>query len=115
MQYTFERHSDTIGIFQLEGNLIGERDGMELTDVTKEELQDGLRYFVIDLSQLQHINSSGLGALTMLLTKIRKKEGELVLVQPSDYIRNLLVITKLDRIFTIYASVEDAVAALEAT
>ncbi len=114
MKYTYEVQPNRIGLFKLEGNLIGESDGMELTNLFNEEMEDGVSNFVVDLTELQHINSSGLGVLITLLTKARKKDGELVLVKPSDYIRNLLIITKLDKIFQIFDTVDLAMKELEA-
>lgn len=98
-----------IGIFNLEGSLIGENDGIAITEAFTEQLDNGIKNFVVNLETLKHINSSGLGVLLTLLTKSRKAGGELVLVKPSDFIKNLLLITKLNSIFKIYDSVEAAV------
>lgn len=100
--------SDQIGVYHLKGNLIGETDGISITESFSNELEAGTRKFVMDLTDLQHINSSGLGVLITLLTKARKVEGELVLANPSDYIQNLLQITKLDTIFQIFSTLEEA-------
>lgn len=114
MQYKFQVIKDKIGMFHLEGNLIGESDGMALADIFNEQMEEGVIDFVIDLTGLQHINSSGLGVLITLLTKARKKNGELYLVNPSDYIRNLMLITKLNSIFSIFSTTDEAIEALEA-
>ncbi|MCB0494437.1 MAG: STAS domain-containing protein, partial [Cyclobacteriaceae bacterium] len=58
-----------------------------------------------------HINSSGLGVLITLLTKARKVGGEVVLANPSAYIKNLLLITKLNTIFKIHPNQEKALEA----
>ncbi|MEM6260935.1 MAG: STAS domain-containing protein [Bacteroidota bacterium] len=110
MKYSYElKHN--IGVYNLAGNLIGEDDGVHITDSFAQEIGNGTSNFVIDLTQLQHINSSGLGVLITLLTKARKAGGEVVLAGPSDFIKNLLVMTKLNTIFTIYASAEEAMGA----
>lgn len=114
MQYNFQVIKEKIGVFHLEGNLIGESDGMALTDIFNEQMEEGVLNFVMDLTSLQHINSSGLGVLITLLTKARKKSGELLLVNPSDYIRNLMLITRLNSIFSIFSTTEEALATLEA-
>ncbi len=108
MEFTFSTSGD-IGIYHLKGNLIGETDGIPITESFSEKLGEGTRQFIIDLKELQHINSSGLGVLITLLTKARKVGGELMLANPSDYIKNLLLITKLNTIFQIHGSMEDAV------
>lgn len=111
MEFSFELTNNHIGIYQLQGNLIGETDGIPITESINEQLEAGVRQFVIDLQGLQHINSSGLGVLITLLTKARKVGGEVVLSNPSNYIQNLLLITKLNTIFQIHNTAESAVAA----
>lgn len=113
MQYKYEIKENQIGVYTLEGNLIGENDGMILTNSFNDNIEDGTLNFVMDLTSLQHINSSGLGVFITLLTKARKKGGELFLVNPSEYIRNLMLITKLSSIFSIFDTVEEAYNALE--
>ena len=67
-----------------------------------------MAYCAIDLSEVRYMNSSGIGVLITILTKFRNKGGEVVLIKPSDQIRKLLVITKLNAIFTIVESEEEA-------
>ncbi|MDP5172903.1 MAG: STAS domain-containing protein [Bacteroidia bacterium] len=111
MEFSYESFGK-IGVFVLKGNLIGENDGISLAESFAEQLGAQPKKFVIDLSDLQHINSSGLGVLITLLTKARKSGGDVFLANPSDYIRNLLVITKLTSIFHIYATKEEAISDL---
>jgi len=42
-----------------------------------------------------------MGVLITLLTKFRNKGGDLVLINPSEQVTNLFIITKLNAIFTI--------------
>lgn len=110
MEFTFDT-TGQVGVFALKGNLIGEKDGISITESFSEKLEDKVMHFVIDLSELQHINSSGLGVLITLLTKARKTGGEVYLAGPSDYIGNLLLITKLNTIFQIFPSRDEAIQA----
>jgi anti-sigma B factor antagonist len=52
--------------------------------------------------------------LITILTKFRNQEGELILVKPSEKIEKLLLITKLNNIFSIVDSQEEAVELLKA-
>jgi anti-sigma B factor antagonist len=106
-QYKFAQDPG-VGIYTLSGNLIGENDGIPITESFSSNIENGVSRFIIELGDLSHINSSGLGVLITLLTKARKNGGELVLSNPSAYIQNLLLITKLNTIFSIHASVEEA-------
>ena len=111
MEFSFSTADTEIGIYQLKGNLIGETDGLSITESLNEKLEEGYKQYVIDLAELQHINSSGLGVLITLLTKARKVGGEVILANPSDYIQNLLLITKLNTIFQIYPTTQEAIDA----
>ena len=108
MDFSYSKQ-EQIGIYTLKGNLIGETDGIPITESFSEQLEVGTHHFVIDLSDLQHINSSGLGVLITLLTKARKVGGEVTLSSPSSYINNLLLITKLNTIFQIHSTTEEAI------
>ena len=65
MEFTF-KEDNSIGVYELQGNLIGEKDGITITESFTEQLDNGLKNFVIDLQNLQHINSSGLGVLVSI-------------------------------------------------
>lgn len=113
MNLNFEQLESTIGVFKLDGNLIGENDGMPLTEAFNEQMENGVLNFILDLSDLRLINSSGIGVFITLLTKARKKDGDVVIVNPSSYISNLLMITKLNSIFQIYNSTGEALEMLK--
>lgn len=108
MKLEFEKKGPITGVFRLTGSLIGETDGMPLVEEFNDQMENGYLHFILDLSELRHINSSGLGVFITLLTKARKKDGDVVIVNPSEHIRSLLLITKLNSIFHLYDSVEEA-------
>jgi len=100
---------DSILFARLQGDLIGNPDAQELVDVVNNSLNEGMTLCAIDLSDVRFINSSGIGVLVSLLTKFRNRGGEMVLINPSEHIRKLLIITKLNAIFTV--AEDDAQAA----
>ncbi len=100
---------DNILFARLQGDLIGNPDAQQLVDLVNESLKEGMILCAIDLSDVRFINSSGIGVLVSLLTKFRNRGGEMVLINPSEHIRKLLIITKLNAIFTV--AEDDAQAA----
>ena len=92
---------DKILFAHLQVDLIGSPDSQQLVEVVNESISSGLVLCAIDLSKVRFINSSGIGILVSLLTKFRNRGGEMVLINPSEHIRKLLIITKLNAIFTI--------------
>jgi anti-sigma B factor antagonist len=70
-------------------------------ELANEALSQGIKYCLVDIENVRYINSSGIGVLITILTKFRNKDGELFLIKPSEHVKRLLIITKLQAIFTI--------------
>ena len=99
---------DNALIISLSGDLIGENNGPGLMEIIASAINDSVLQCVIDISQLRYINSSGIGVLITILTKFRNKGGEVYLLRPSESVQKLLVITKLNAIFQIVQTEEEA-------
>lgn len=98
---------DGVTVVDVEGQLIvGNRQ--ELKSKVLEELEGGERKFVIDFSRTGYIDSSGLGVLVSLSKKIREQGGELRLSSLNEDLRTLFELTKLDTLFRIADSREEA-------
>lgn len=98
------------GILRLEfsGDLIGENNGPELVEVANDAITSGVVHCMLNISDVRYINSSGIGVLITLLTKFRNKNGELYIIKPSTHVNKLLIMTKLQAIFNIADSEEEA-------
>ena len=66
---------------------------------------------VVSLSEVDYIDSGGIGVLIGLLVSARNRGGDLKLVGPNQYVTDVLRRTKLRSIFEIYADDDKAVAA----
>ncbi|MBI5724727.1 MAG: STAS domain-containing protein [Planctomycetes bacterium] len=64
---------------------------------------------VVDMSELDFINSSGLGALIACHRTAKENGGELRLVKPKPAVMNVLEITRLNELFHICQNIEQAV------
>ncbi|MCR9253927.1 MAG: STAS domain-containing protein [bacterium] len=97
-------------IFEIKftGDLIGENNGPEVIEKINDVINQGIKNAIVDIEEVRYINSSGIGVLITILTKFRNKGGEIVLVNPSEHVKKLLIITKLQAIFTIVDSKEQA-------
>ncbi|MCG8477383.1 MAG: STAS domain-containing protein [Cytophagales bacterium] len=104
---------DKVLILTLEGDLIGQDSGLTLMDKLNDYVNDGIQYAVINMPAVRYMNSNGLGVLMTILTKFRNIGGDVVLVEPSENVQKLLIITKLNSIFVIEPDVEKAVAYLK--
>lgn len=98
---------DGVTLVDVEGQLIvGNRQ--ELKQRVLDELEGGARKFVIDFADTGYIDSSGLGVLVSLSKKIREQGGELRLSGLNEDLRTLFELTKLDTLFRITDSKEEA-------
>lgn len=98
-----------VTVVGVDGQLIvGNRH--ELKKKVLEALDGGERRFVIDFSDTGYIDSSGLGVLVSLAKKVHEADGSLRLAGLNDDLRTLFELTKLDTLFTIDASPEQAIA-----
>lgn len=109
MNFGQEIKSNTL-ILRISGDLIGEDTGARLIDAVSDALSHKVAACIIDISELRYINSSGIGVLITILTKFRNKGGDVYLMKPSDNVKKLLVITKLNAIFQVVQSEEEAIA-----
>ncbi len=91
----------------MQGDLIGDQLGPQLVEVVSDAIEGGAKTFVVDLSEVRYISSSGIGLLITMLTKMRNAGGEMYLTAPSEHVKKLLIITKLNNIFTVFDSVDD--------
>jgi anti-sigma B factor antagonist len=89
-------------VFGDEGAVLRERVRSELTGTSK---------IVIDLCSVDYIDSGGLGILVALHIAAKNRGGDIKLVSPSERVQRVLGETKLNTVFSIYESVDDAVAA----
>ena len=99
-----------IVLVRAEGQLIvGNRQ--ELKNLVTDRLEAGERRFVIDFSRTGYIDSSGLGALVTISKQVREQGGEMRLAGLNDDLRTLFELTKLDTLFAISNSAEQALSA----
>jgi anti-sigma B factor antagonist len=69
----------------------------------------------VDIAQVRYMNSTGIDVLITLLTKFRNKGGEIVIINPSEQVKKLLIITKLNAIFHLAGSTEEAIEVLKSS
>jgi anti-sigma B factor antagonist len=93
---------------------IGELRLGEGTDVVRnlirEQLEQGYKNILLNLRDVRHIDSAGVGELMSCYTSVRNQGGQLKLMNLSKNVHNLLQITKLYTIFEVVEDEETAVA-----
>ncbi|MGJ0506006.1 MAG: STAS domain-containing protein [Methylocystis sp.] len=82
----------------------------ELKDRFLRLLEEGGRHLVVDLSSVNFIDSSGLGALLSGYKNASQRGGSLVLAGPQPRVRAMFELTRLNRVFDIYPRLQEALA-----
>ncbi len=94
-------------VVDVDGQLIvGNRH--ELKEMVLEELEGGVRHFIVDFARTGYIDSSGLGVLVGLSKRVRGLDGTLQLTSLNQDLMRLFELTKLDTLFQIRGSLEEA-------
>jgi anti-sigma B factor antagonist len=105
----FSARKDPSGVFviSVDGQLIV-ANRHELKEKVAEAVDFGSRKILVDFTNTGYIDSSGLGALVSLAKKLRDAGGELRLAGLNEDLRTLFELTKLDTLFVITASPDEA-------
>jgi anti-sigma B factor antagonist len=99
---------DEINLFTLKGDLIEKGQALQFLYEVEKCIEKKDNKFILDLAELKYINSTGLNILINILTKSRKAGGDVAVSNPSKKVLELLTITKLNSIFNLAGSVNEA-------
>ena len=91
---------EEVPVFSPGGRLDASSSGRFKTRMAEEILPGGK--LLIDLTGLEFLDSSGIGALISIHRKSTASGGEVKLVCLNDRIRQVLALTRADRLFDIY-------------
>lgn len=102
MDFTYSiKNKGNYAIVEMSGNLIDKNQATPLLDEIQDNINKGINSFVISMENFRYLNSNGLNVLVNILTKSRKNGGDTTICCISDKIKELLIITKLNTVFTI--------------
>lgn len=101
-------------VLRLEGKFIVGGESVYLKDKVKDVLNMGMKSILIDLGKVPYVDSTGIGFLVSSHTAVTNQGGDFKLLSPNPRVREVLRITKLDKIFEIFDKEEEAVASFQA-
>jgi len=104
------RKSDDVVIVDFTGRLVA-GDGDELlSEIINELLAENYRKILLNLSNVESIDSNGLGELVQSMKVSKTFGAALKLLQPQDRVRKTLHLTRVLPLFDIYETEPDALA-----
>jgi anti-sigma B factor antagonist len=110
MHFITDQQDDTT-IFRLREERLDSRNAGQLKAEFLILAQPDIQNLIVDLSEVRHIDSAGLSALLLAQRQMTVHEGELRLTGVSGEVLSLLEMTQLDRVFRIFNTTEEAIAA----
>ena len=95
------RFVDGVTIVDLYGRIVLGEGSAGVRDLLRNLIKEGNKKILLNLRDVDYIDSSGLGELVSAFTSMRSQGGELKLLNLTKRVRALLQITKLLTVFDI--------------
>ncbi len=78
-------------------------------------INQGNHFFILNLSQVEFVDSSGLGAMISILKTLKQSNGDIILCELKNPVMNLLNLTRLSNVFKICSNENEASKSLLST
>jgi anti-sigma B factor antagonist len=106
LEITQESVNDLL-VLHLEGELDTYNCG-QLRSTLVEHVDAGRNRIIVDMSQVQYIDSTGLGSLVGGLKRVSEHGGVMRIVCANPQILKVFEITSLDKVFPIFKTLKEA-------
>jgi anti-sigma B factor antagonist len=103
---------ERLRIVSVQGSRIDAAVAIEFKDAMRLETDDGPDLVVLDLSRVEFIDSSGLGAIVASM-KYMGKERRLALAGLTPTVERVFKLTRMDSVFTVFPTLEGALEELK--
>lgn len=100
---------DNLILLEMNGKLVDKAEAVDIGEEVEARFEQGHNKFIIELSELEYMNSTGLNIILNLMNKCRNKGGDAVVAGTTSRIKSLFAVTKLDSVFTLTESKEEAI------
>lgn len=95
------RDVSDIAVISVNGRIALGQGSHELSELVRQMVNSGRRKFLLDLSGVTYVDSSGLGELVGAMTTVRNAQGTFKLTRLSSKVNDLLKMTHLDKVLDI--------------
>ena len=99
-----------VGVVAVGGQITGLSEPV-LMESYEEASAGGATAIVLDFTNLEYMNSSGIGLLVTMLIRTQRSKQRLMAAGLTDHYREILQLTRLDEAISIFGTVDAAVAA----
>lgn len=109
---SIELLADRAAVIDVSGSLTARSPLKNLEVQIDEIMLQGVVHLIFDVSNVDYVDSAGLGVLMHAYNKLRQKGGSLRLCGVQPRLRKILQTTRTDSLLPIDASRQDGIAAL---
>ena len=106
-----KKHTENFTVLYVEGLIKLGESAEFFSSALENVLKNESTNVIVDFTKIDYIDSTGIGELVGYLGKFTTQNRKLILVNPSERIMKLLKLAKLDTVFKIYGTEEEAIAA----
>jgi anti-sigma B factor antagonist len=107
MKFTIE-NDDNIIVFSIKEKTIGAELAPDLKAKILIEAQPNIKGMIFELTNVESMDSSGLGSLLLANRQLRDYSVPVYIVQANSFVKNLMAMTKIDQLFEFFETIEDA-------
>jgi anti-sigma B factor antagonist len=107
------REVDGVTVLGLSGRITLGEGSVQLRDAIRDLISNGQKHILLDLGDVNYIDSSGLGELVSAYTTARNQGATLKLLKLTKKVHDLLQLTKLYTVFDIYDDEASAIASFK--
>jgi anti-sigma B factor antagonist len=109
---TTTRHIGEIAVLDITGRITLGEGNVMLREIVRELVEKGDKKIVLNLGEVQYMDSSGVGELVKTHTTVKNQGGQLRLVNLNKRISDLLQMTRLSSVFDIDSDEARAISAM---
>jgi len=110
-----ERRTDGVAILELSGKVMGGPDSDLFSSTLKQLIHEDQLRVVVDLGKVTWVNSTGLGILISGYSTLKRSNGEMKLLNVSERIESIFMVTKLYSVFESFKDEREAIASFSAS
>lgn len=107
------RHVGGVTIVDISGRIVLGEESAALRNLVHDLLSKGHKSILVNLADVDYIDSPGLGYLISAFTSVRKEHGQVKLLNLKKKVHELMHITKLYTVFDIFDDEAVAIRSFE--
>lgn len=96
------RQLDGVTILDLSGRITLGEGSVQLRDAIRDLISKGDKHILLNLGEVNYIDSSGLGELVSAFTTAKNQNADVKLLNLTKKVKDVLQVTKLYTVFDIY-------------